>query len=902
MLRSELEEQQMLSLTAASSPDLSSPWPPHSAVFANGEGAEPGEEVRIRLAGLLPGLARWSSLALNGLPNELIDERVAKENLKRRFTQTQSDISYTILMLIPALAEQVLREMDLDAITQELQAHSHGSRLASSALSASVELVHAPQGEGSRERSQDTRSEVSDASASFSGASSQSWVEAGGSGAGPSGSREMILGESVAPVQLSDSLMTTTSTDTDSSSNSAVDSTSGSELPSRPSRAELWNELKMLTFTRTLTTVYTVTLLTLLTTVQLTLLARGRYVRSVVQLEKQQRRQPLVPDLSMLLGMGLGFGGGLDALLGDDAEEEGDFAAGFGWPEHDAEGAEGEEEVVAAKYLTMTWWILHVGWKDVGERVRRGVEEVFNGVSLKTKLAPSDLHRLVHDVRRRVEHEVTFEGTERKVNFYTTLLPQTPETTQHVLTQGGYASTSSASISHPSHPAVDEGDPFSGATTDDERGRVPADAEAAESPECASGGGGGFGFVRTGTTSRSKPPGLQFRTPRSRSGPPQLAVNGVSAAMPKRFRTPGPGPSSSGLHSTQSTSHSRTGSHSRTHSRTHSSASISAAASESELRKRDLAEQLQLHVAPVTYPAMTPSIGKKGSLNSPLIPLSPDPFGRHPSQGPPMRGVGAGGGAGSNGMGMDKRTSGAYWEAPVVVPAPTAAKVQRNSAGSISISGRTTATGSSSRFSTDSVKGSSADGAAKQSNRTTLMSVKGIKKLWRKSNKNSVSGISTVRGGAPMESVNENAYSPLSPPLPVPGPPQRPNRPSTEDMDLPDVDVEVEVAVGANGIGSALETGAYTRGRDRASAARWTRFWLYAARDLAPCALLSWHPLQAWKRDTILNSVMRQGGFPRCWRATRMELLRQDPDRQYICFRLFSQNAIDPSSALSTPL
>lgn len=185
-------------------------------------------------------------------------------------------------------------------------------------------------------------------------------------------------------------------------------------------------------FTRTLTTVYTVTLLTLLTTVQLTLLARSRYVRSVIQLEKQQRRQhALTPDLTMLLGMGLGFGGGMEALLGDDREEEADYAAGFGWPESDDD--DDEEEVASAKYLTMTWWILHVGWKDVGERVRRGVEEVFSGydhflsayvrldaestprVSLKTKLAPSDLHRLVRDVRRRVEHEVTFEGTERKV-------------------------------------------------------------------------------------------------------------------------------------------------------------------------------------------------------------------------------------------------------------------------------------------------------------------------------------------------------------------------------------------------------------------------------------------------------------------------------------------------------
>ena len=30
-------------------------------------------DVRIRLAGLLPGLARWSQLALDGLPNELVD-------------------------------------------------------------------------------------------------------------------------------------------------------------------------------------------------------------------------------------------------------------------------------------------------------------------------------------------------------------------------------------------------------------------------------------------------------------------------------------------------------------------------------------------------------------------------------------------------------------------------------------------------------------------------------------------------------------------------------------------------------------------------------------------------------------------------------------------------------------
>ena len=42
-------------------------------VFVGKEGEE--GEVRLRTASILPGLARWSSLALNGLPNELVDVR-----------------------------------------------------------------------------------------------------------------------------------------------------------------------------------------------------------------------------------------------------------------------------------------------------------------------------------------------------------------------------------------------------------------------------------------------------------------------------------------------------------------------------------------------------------------------------------------------------------------------------------------------------------------------------------------------------------------------------------------------------------------------------------------------------------------------------------------------------------
>ncbi|KAJ7075361.1 hypothetical protein C8R43DRAFT_1183789 [Mycena crocata] len=145
--------------------------------------------------------------------------------------------------------------------------------------------------------------------------------------------------------------------------------------------------------------------------------------------------------------------------------------------------------------------------------------------------------------------------------------------------------------------------------------------------------------------------------------PPRLAVNGVSASMPKRFPHE---------HASRS--------------------STASSASETELRKRDLASSRRL---------------RKSSLNSQLIPLSPDPFGRHPSQVPPLpTGKGA------------ARQSGAYWDALVVIPAPAPppTKEGQRKSSVASISDRTT---SSSRFSTDSMHGDGTSAQAQTQKQTT---------------------------------------------------------------------------------------------------------------------------------------------------------------------------------------
>ena len=112
-------------------------------------------------------------------------------------------------------------------------------------------------------------------------------------------------------------------------------------------------------FTRTLTVIYSMTLLSLFTHIQLNILGRSKYIQSMIQQERDERvREQLQYSISVY-----------SLFWGDKSLED---------PETDElEESENVSEETERKFLTLSWWILHVGWKDVGERVRRGVEEVF---------------------------------------------------------------------------------------------------------------------------------------------------------------------------------------------------------------------------------------------------------------------------------------------------------------------------------------------------------------------------------------------------------------------------------------------------------------------------------------------------------------------------------------------
>ena len=140
-------------------------------------------------------------------------------SLRRRFQQTQENVSYTISALIPTLAEQILDQMNIEALTQELQNRSQvrnavrrqlQAETSSNLASSVVDLVH----------EQDTRSDVesaaSHASASFdevnasstmSHSALQSWVESSGSRSPAPSIADSSAASSISEVHLSESVI-----------------------------------------------------------------------------------------------------------------------------------------------------------------------------------------------------------------------------------------------------------------------------------------------------------------------------------------------------------------------------------------------------------------------------------------------------------------------------------------------------------------------------------------------------------------------------------------------------------------------------------------------------------------------------------------------------------------------
>ncbi|KAI0802566.1 Peroxin-3 family protein [Xylaria sp. FL0064] len=179
---------------------------------------------------------------INDARERMSSDRIAKENLRRRFEQNQEDCTFTVLALLPSATANILETMNTENITLEIQQMKGAAKGARSGESSVV----APS--------------IADTTMTEEGKSTASLQSESG-----------VHASQVALPSAS-------------STGDVAQEGSQALQKSRKTKRQLWDDLTISSITRAFTLIYTLALLTMLTRIQLNLLGRRSYLSSVISL------------------------------------------------------------------------------------------------------------------------------------------------------------------------------------------------------------------------------------------------------------------------------------------------------------------------------------------------------------------------------------------------------------------------------------------------------------------------------------------------------------------------------------------------------------------------------------------------------------------------------------------
>ncbi|CAO3694399.1 unnamed protein product [Umbelopsis ramanniana] len=343
---------------------------------------------------------------------------MAKENLKRRFEQNQNDCTFTVLSLLPTLSEQVFDDMAVEELWAKLQELRKEQKQKLEQKKQEKEQEIENETNLTQEKPVDEQ-EVKEETVSQLHADSEN-AKAVVNEQQPNETKPGSVPEVSLPITedqqpsqeanvISGAMENSIGSLANSSLSEGSDLTSSQklEVPSEEKATEqkskytLWEEIKIKSFTRSLTSLYCVSLLTLLTHTELNLLGRFTYVSSIASLNRSE------PTIRI-------------ERSGSESKDA--------FMDIDVEG----------KFLSFSWWLLHKGWKGLAERVEAAVHEVFGSIQLKHATNYEETLRLIKRVRHLVEYDAE---SKHPHNFAQYIVPQNGDDEAEVLVQAGYASS-----------------------------------------------------------------------------------------------------------------------------------------------------------------------------------------------------------------------------------------------------------------------------------------------------------------------------------------------------------------------------------------------------------------------------------------------------------------------------
>jgi len=366
--------------------------------------------------GLIGGLYMFAQYALarfNDMQERLLRDRVARENLRRRFLQNQEDCNFTIMALLPTLSTQIFEEMDVESISHALREQNKKPEPAAPPA-VSEQTVPKPEIVPDQPASDEDKTSP----VTHPQSTDVPQEPSHGKNLAPDHPPEPISAEAEPTVLVS-------------------------EEERRATKLRLWNEIKHTSFERTFTTLYTLVFLSLQIHVQLNLLGRRSYMTA---LEQQSKRDAL---------------GNTQQDANDVEEPHYIELHGDGTDDTDRGDASADERLsqdTEKKYLTSSYWFLHCGWREVAAYVRRAVHEEVDSMPLKTMLTFSHFEALVERIRDRVEKSAdnTCVVWAAPNGFRGILLPESERDEMQMLLDAGALETENPAITPSLRVLLDE--------------------------------------------------------------------------------------------------------------------------------------------------------------------------------------------------------------------------------------------------------------------------------------------------------------------------------------------------------------------------------------------------------------------------------------------------------------
>ncbi|KAJ2804896.1 peroxin [Coemansia furcata] len=258
-------------------------------------------------------------------------ERTSKENIRRRFDQNQRDCLFTIMSLLPELSEQVLREVDVERLITELR------------------TIHRPQQQSPRLGG--NSGDPSEGGNAWSASKSPSvGVAEGSPGPGaetPSNDNTSTAGTPGQPTPRED----------------GAQADRAADEPPRRSKVEIWEEIKIQSFARTMIAVYAESLLTMLVHTQLNMVGRSTY---------------------------------LDSVIGKFADPNDSHASLEGRYESRLSMADEQN------FLMLSWWFLNRGWRQLMAQISEATNHCIRQLPLKERVTHRELAALFSGIHLRL--------------------------------------------------------------------------------------------------------------------------------------------------------------------------------------------------------------------------------------------------------------------------------------------------------------------------------------------------------------------------------------------------------------------------------------------------------------------------------------------------------------------